>query len=96
MELAQTGHHLWCGTYLAYLSNANLGAKIFLLSPWDSSVRKAFRRWLSDVARHPGHLFSPVRVQSVGIIQAPDLIGDGRADMCELVPRYDGVGWQAD
>lgn len=93
MELAQVGHHLFTGTYLAYLSQARIGARLFLLSPWDASVRQAGSRWLKDVLRHPRRLFDPVQVMSVGIIQAPDVQPDGRADMCDSCPDitiYDG------
>jgi MoaA/NifB/PqqE/SkfB family radical SAM enzyme len=93
MELAQAGHHAWKGTYLAYLSSAQVGAKVFLLSPWDSPVRQAASNWLKDVLRHPGRLFDRLHVQSIGIIQAPDLLPDGRADMCDSCPDmtvYDG------
>jgi pyruvate-formate lyase-activating enzyme len=93
MELAQAGHHAWKGTYLAYLSSARVGRKVFLLSPWDATVRQAARTWLKDVARHPGRLFDRLYIQSIGIIQAPDILPDGRADMCDSCPDmtvYDG------
>jgi len=93
MEVAQVGHHLLKGTYLAYLSRANVGAKVFLLSPWDKTLRQAGKNWLRDILRHPQHLFQGVYVQSIGIIQAPDLLPDGRADMCDSCPDitvYDG------
>jgi hypothetical protein len=86
MEVAQTGHHLFNGTYLAYLSYARIGAKIFLLSPWDPKIRGAWGQWIKDVLRHPGHLFSSLSVQTIGIIQAPDVLPDGRADMCDSCP----------
>ena len=85
--------HAWKGTYLAYLSPAEIGRKVFLLSPWDPTVRQAARNWLKDVMRHPGRLFDSIYVQSIGIIQAPDLLPDGRADMCDSCPDmtvYDG------
>ena len=93
MEIAQAGHHLFTGTYLAYLSCARVGPKIFLLAPWDKTLRRAWRNWLKDVVRHPGRLFDQLYVQSIGIIQAPDLLPDGRADMCDSCPDmtvYDG------
>ena len=86
MELAQAGHHWFTGTYLAYLTSAAVGAKVFLLAPWDGAVRRAARQWLGDVARHPGRLFQRLYVQSIGIIQAPDLQPDGRVDMCDSCP----------
>ncbi len=93
MELAQTGHHLWMGTYLAYLSQARIGSKIFLLSPWDAKVRMAWKIRIKDILCHPGRILDGIYVQSVGIIQAPDLLLDGRADMCDSCPDitiYDG------
>ena len=86
MELGQAGHHFLMGTYLAYLSTAGIGAKVFLLSPFDAGLRRAARRWLGEVVRHPGKLFAGVHMQSIAIIQAPDLQPDGRADMCDSCP----------
>jgi hypothetical protein len=37
--LAQTGHHLFTGRYLAYLSKAKVGGKIFWLSPLEPKFR---------------------------------------------------------
>jgi MoaA/NifB/PqqE/SkfB family radical SAM enzyme len=86
MELAQTGHHLWTGRYLAYLATARIGAKIFLLSPWDKVLRQGWKKRWDDVLHHPVHLFDSIYTQSIGIIQAPDLLPDGRADMCDSCP----------
>ncbi len=86
MEIAQAGHHFFTGTYLAYLAQARIGAKVFLMSPWDPHVRRSMGAWWKDVLRHPGRLFESVYVQSVGIIQAPDIQSDGRADMCDSCP----------
>jgi MoaA/NifB/PqqE/SkfB family radical SAM enzyme len=86
MELSQAGHHLWKGRYLAYLSQARIGSKVFWLSPWDPTLRQAWKAWFQDVFRHPGRLFDGVYLQSIGIIQAPDLLPDGRADMCDSCP----------
>ena len=86
MELAQVFHHLWVGTYLAYLSCSKVGAKVFLLSPWDPVLRQAAGRWLRYILTHPTHMFDTLYVQSIGIIQAPDVQPDGRADMCDSCP----------
>ena len=94
MEVAQAGHHLFRGTYLAYLNQPSIGAKVFLMAPWDRSVRRAAGRWLGAVVKDPRRLFEPVRLQSYGIIQAPDIQPDGRADMCDSCPDmtvYDGT-----
>jgi hypothetical protein len=56
-------------------------------------VRQAGRKWLKDVTRHPGRLFDSLYVQSIAVIQAPDIQPDGRADMCDSCPDmtyYDG------
>ncbi len=93
MELAQAGHHLLKGTYLAYLSTAKVGHQVFWLSPWDAAVRKTASKWFKDIIRHPTRLFESLYIQSIGIIQAPDLLPDGRADMCDSCPDmtvYDG------
>jgi MoaA/NifB/PqqE/SkfB family radical SAM enzyme len=86
MEIAQAGHHLWTGRYLAYPKTSRIGAKIFLLSPWDKVIRQGWKKRWSDILRHPGRLFDGIYTQSIGIIQAPDLLPDGRADMCDSCP----------
>jgi MoaA/NifB/PqqE/SkfB family radical SAM enzyme len=86
MELAQVGHHWFVGTYLAYLISGTVGAKVFLLSPWDRSVRLAAGRWLRAVVRRPWRLFDRLYVQSIGIIQAPDVQPSGLVDMCDSCP----------
>jgi pyruvate-formate lyase-activating enzyme len=86
MELAQVGHHLFTGKYLAYLSEVSASGWIFLLSPWDPALRKAWKNRLSYLLRHPSHLFEKIYVQTIGIIQAPDVLEDGRADMCDSCP----------
>jgi hypothetical protein len=93
MEVAQAGHHFFTGTYLAYLTQAKIGRKIFLVAPWDPSIRKAWKTRLRGIARNPASLFDRIYVQSIGIIQAPDILPDGRADMCDSCPDitvYDG------
>ncbi len=86
MELAQVGHHLLRGTYLAYPAQPRVSPLVFLTSPWDKTVREAALNWLRDVWHHPGRLFGSIRVQTIGIIQAPDIQPDGRADMCDGCP----------
>lgn len=93
MEVAQSLHHLFKGTYLAYLSSNDIGSAAFLMWPWDPVIRKAFKSRLKDVLRHPWRLFTPVKLQSIGIIQAPDIQATGLADMCDSCPDmtvYDG------
>ena len=86
MELAQTGHHLLKGKYLAYLKDAKVGGKIFGLSAFDRSVRAAYKRFWGDALRHPARFFNPIYIQTIGVIQAPDIMPDGTADMCDSCP----------
>jgi MoaA/NifB/PqqE/SkfB family radical SAM enzyme len=86
MELAQTGHHLFKGRYLAYLSDAKVGGKIFLMSAFDRTVRAAYKRFWGDALRHPARFFNPIYIQTIGVIQAPDIMADGTADMCDSCP----------
>jgi hypothetical protein len=86
MEIVQAGHHIFCGTYVAYLSQMGMVPALFLLAPWDRTVRKAAKNWLGDVFRHPWRLFEGVRTQTISIIQAPDLQPSGHADMCDSCP----------
>jgi MoaA/NifB/PqqE/SkfB family radical SAM enzyme len=93
MELAQTGHHIQKGRYLAYLTSGQIGRKIFLLSPIDMEIRKANNKRWNDILHHPAHFFDSTYLQTIGIIQAPDILPDGRADMCDSCPDityYDG------
>jgi pyruvate-formate lyase-activating enzyme len=86
MEIAQAGHHFMFGTYLAYLADPKIGRVVFNLWPFDATTRKAYANWWKMVLRNPAALFDRVYVQSIGIIQAPDVLPDGRADMCDSCP----------
>lgn len=86
MEAAQTLHHMFKGTYLAYLSDTRIGSAAFFMWPWDPIIRKALGSRLKEILRYPWRLFSPVKLQSIGIIQAPDIQSTGLADMCDSCP----------
>jgi hypothetical protein len=82
MELGQTCHHLLYGTYVVKLRGVRMGKKIFLLAPLDWQIRGALGRLL----RKPQRLFKPVYGLGIGIVQAPDVLPDGRVDMCDSCP----------
>ncbi|MBW2996941.1 radical SAM protein [Candidatus Woesearchaeota archaeon] len=89
MELIQTFNHILQGTYIAYPNLTKTCRKIFLMSMFDKSVRKAFANFI----KNPLNLFRRVHLQSIAIIQAPDLLPDGGQDMCDSCPDmtfYDG------
>ncbi len=86
LELCQIAHHFFRGTYLVYLSKANIGRRALLLSLFDGHVRRAAWKWFREVLRRPWRVFTSVYIQGIGIIQAPDILSDGRVDMCENCP----------
>jgi MoaA/NifB/PqqE/SkfB family radical SAM enzyme len=86
MELAQFLHHLFRGTYLAYMAQSRVSPFVFLLAPWDRAIGLAARSWLRDLLQHPGRIFTGLRLQTIGIIQAPDALPNGQGDMCDSCP----------
>jgi MoaA/NifB/PqqE/SkfB family radical SAM enzyme len=89
MELAQAGHHVFLGTYQAYLTSNKIGRRAFLLSLFDKKIWRTFKRYLAN----PFNIFKPVYAQAVSIIQAPDLTCSQQEDMCDSCPDmtwYDG------
>lgn len=86
MELSQFWHHFFRGTYLAYMTRFRISPVAFLLGLWDPSLGRAARNWLRDMVRHPWRLFTGLRLQTIGIIQAPDPLPNGQGDMCDSCP----------
>jgi hypothetical protein len=61
--------------------------------PWDATIRACVGKRLKSLFKHPLQIFSPVKLQTIGIIQAPDVQKSGLADMCDSCPDmtvYDG------
>jgi len=86
MELFQMFHHLQHGTYVIYSPSNKIPKIAFALGLFDKGVRQAHGQFWKEVLRNPMRLFQPMYVQSIGIIQGPDLLEDGRVDMCESCP----------
>ncbi len=86
MELVQTFHHMRHGTYMIYKPNHKLTKLVWALSVLDKGVRKAHGSFWRALVRDPRLLVKPMYVQTIGIIQAPDMLDDGRVDMCESCP----------
>lgn len=86
MELVQTFYHLRHGSYLVYQRSHKLTRFVWLLAAVDSGIRRAHMTFWRDAILHPRRLFQPLYVQSIGIVQGPDLLEDGRLDMCESCP----------
>jgi len=85
MELIQTFKHYISGNYIVY-ARKRMGTKVFWLSLFDPVIRKAFRRYLWNGLKNPGNFFRHVRAMGIAIIQAPDILPDGRINMCDDCP----------
>ncbi|MGD8720129.1 MAG: radical SAM protein [Candidatus Zixiibacteriota bacterium] len=79
VEFSQAAYHFQTGRYFAYMRKCNVGRTVFLASLFDRSVRGFTGRFLANPFRR-------VYGQSIGIIQAPDVLPDGRVDMCDACP----------
>ncbi len=86
MELFQTFHHLRYGNYVIYSPSNKIPKIAFLLGGLDKGIRATWKEFWKEVVHNPAELFRPMYVQSIGIIQGPDLLEDGRVDMCESCP----------
>lgn len=85
IELVQTFYHLRHGKYLVY-PKLKMGRKIFFMALFDKTVRKAFSKYLGYCLKNPLRFFYPMRAIGIGIVQAPDVLPDGRIDMCDDCP----------
>jgi hypothetical protein len=85
LELAQTVNHFFHGTYLVY-PKKRVGKMVFLMSLVDPVVRKAFGKFLKYCLLNPVRFFYPMKSLGIGMVQAPDLLEDGRIDMCDDCP----------
>jgi hypothetical protein len=85
-ELLMAFRHFFKGTYMAYSNQHKLPKIAFLLGLLDKEIRKTHSHYWADIVRHPGRFFQPIYQQSIGIVQAPDILADGRQDMCDSCP----------
>jgi sulfatase maturation enzyme AslB (radical SAM superfamily) len=85
IEMVQSFYHILYGKYLVY-PKIKMGKKIFFMSFFDKTMRKAFGSFLGYSLRNPLRFFYPVRAIGIGVIQAPDVLPDGRIDMCDDCP----------
>lgn len=85
IELVQSFYHFTKGKYLVY-PKVKMGRKIFFMGLFDKTVRKTFRNYLAYCFKNPLRFFEPMRAIGIGIVQAPDILPDGRIDMCDDCP----------
>lgn len=85
LELAQSVYHFFHGTYLVY-PKRRIGKQIFVMSIFDPLIRKAFKKFLKYCFANPVRFFYPMKSLGIGMVQAPDLLENGRIDMCDDCP----------
>ncbi len=92
LELAQVMYHVRRGRYLAYSTRTRVSLLALLLAVIDPVLRRTACAWLRGLLRRPWRFFSRVHVLTIGVIQAPDILADGRVDMCDGCPD---ITWYA-
>jgi hypothetical protein len=94
MELVQNGSHLIRGSYLAYTSpNHNRRGRLaLLLALLDPALRPALRQYAAMVLQHPKELGSRFYLQSISVVQPPDILPNGERDACDGCPNM--TFWQ--
>lgn len=85
LELAQSFYHFTNGHYLVY-PKRRIGKMVFVMALLDPIVRKAFKKFLKYALANPARFFYPMKSLGIGMVQAPDLLEDGRIDMCDDCP----------
>lgn len=84
-EVAQVCHHLVRRKYSGYIGpKLHTKAKwMFLASFIDKNTARAFKRYLKACLKNPLKLFSTIHLQTIMIVQPPDMLADGRQSMCD-------------
>ncbi len=87
MEFLQTRHHWHKGTYFIYFPRNRLPRLTPLASGLigDRDMRHTRRR-IAATLLNPVNWFRPIYSQSIGIVQAPDMMDNGMSNMCESCP----------
>jgi hypothetical protein len=57
-----------------------------LLSPLDRGVARTAKAYLRAIVGAPTQMFTPLRMQSIMIIQPADFLEDGAVSMCDGCP----------
>jgi hypothetical protein len=92
MEIIQTFHHFRRGSYIS-INKIRFGKRLFILSLFDKSLRKAFAKFMKYVIVNPVRLFYSLNTITVLMVQPADILPDGSVDMCSPCPNlcvYDG------
>ena len=89
MELIQNAHHFFKGSYLAYnKTSLNRKAKLLMLFiPFDSELRKGFKRYFHAGLKNPFLFPKKLYTQSINILQPLDILPNGEEDTCDGCPN---------
>ncbi len=84
VEMVQMLHHLIFGTYMAYSRPGltKITQALFPLALINKGMFNVLRNWL----KRPSRWLKRVHMQSMMIIQPPDILKDGRQAMCDGCP----------
>jgi hypothetical protein len=82
IELTQMFHHLIKGKYSVSTKNMKVGKKVFLLSPLDPEIRKAFLRFIGASVKNPARILDRIRIQTLNIQQPREVI-NGENNLCD-------------
>jgi MoaA/NifB/PqqE/SkfB family radical SAM enzyme len=87
MEFLQKEYHWRKGTYFAYMRKHRVSRLAMQLTACigDKRLKKA-RRQMFWRLLNPVKWFQPLYSQTIGIVQAPDMLDNGMANMCESCP----------
>jgi uncharacterized Fe-S cluster-containing radical SAM superfamily protein len=81
-ELAQMFFHFFKKRYFEFQKSPAAGKKLFLLSLFDSKLRKAFFNFLAASVKNPLRLLDRIYVQSISL-QQPNEYLEGEANTCD-------------
>jgi organic radical activating enzyme len=82
VEIVQVFHHFFKGRYFDFLKSPVAGRKLFLLSLFDRSLRRAFKKFLLEALKRPSKLFRKVYAQSISL-QQPNEFFNGQVNLCD-------------
>ena len=82
VEVTQMGYHLFQGRFFEFLWNPASGKRMFLLSAFDSELRKALGAYIKGLLRNPLRVFERIYTQSISL-QQPNEIIEGTVNLCD-------------
>jgi hypothetical protein len=89
LEMVMASYHMMHDRYLSYAGpgTTQLGrSALWLLWPFNKSIRKSLGRYLGYLAGNPLRVFKKVHMQSLMIIQPVDFMPNGDQNMCDGCP----------